>query len=95
MHARGFVACGEFEATGMIGDEPASKYTRAKLFQSAGKKTDLAKRFSAVISGRDSSEAAREPRGLAVKFYTEDGNWDLVGNDIAVFISRMRSIFRT
>ncbi|WP_299257287.1 catalase [uncultured Kushneria sp.] len=88
VHARGFLAYGEFEATGMIGDEPASKYTRAKLFQEAGKKTDLALRFSTVIGGRDSSEAARDPRGFAVKFYTEDGNWDLVGNNLAIFFIR-------
>lgn len=88
VHARGFVAYGEFEATGMIGDEPASKYTRAKLFQEAGKKTDVAVRFSTVIGGRDSSEVARDPRGFAVKFYTEDGNWDLVGNNIPVFFIR-------
>jgi catalase len=88
VHARGFVAYGEFEATGKIGDEPASKYTRAKLFQQAGKKTPLAIRFSTVIGGRDSSEVARDPRGFAVKFYTEDGNWDLVGNNLAVFFIR-------
>ncbi|MHB0774214.1 catalase [Halomonas sp. WWR20] len=88
VHARGFVAYGEFEATGQIGDEPASKYTRAKLFQEAGKKTDLAIRFSTVIGGRDSSEAARDPRGFAVKFYTEEGNWDLVGNNLAIFFIR-------
>ncbi|MGF7162410.1 catalase [Rhodoligotrophos appendicifer] len=88
VHARGFVCYGEFEATGKIGDEPASKYTRAKLFQQAGKKTPLAIRFSTVIGGRDSSEVARDPRGFAVKFYTEDGNWDLVGNNLAVFFIR-------
>ncbi|WP_147106856.1 catalase [Nesterenkonia populi] len=88
VHARGFVAYGEFEATGKIGDEPASKYTRAKLFQEAGKKTDLAIRFSTVIHGRDSAETLRDPRGFAVKFYTEDGNWDLVGNNLAVFFIR-------
>ena len=88
VHARGFVAYGEFEATGTIGDEPASKYTRAKLFQEAGKKTPLVIRFSTVIGGRDSSEVARDPRGFAVKFYTEDGNWDLVGNNMAVFFIR-------
>jgi catalase len=88
VHARGFVCYGEFEATGMIGDEPASTYTRAKLFQEAGKKTPLAIRFSTVIGGRDSSEVARDPRGFAVKFYTEDGNWDLVGNNLAVFFIR-------
>ena len=88
VHARGFVAYGEFEATGTIGDEPASKYTRAKLFQEAGKKTPMVIRFSTVIGGRDSSEVARDPRGFAVKFYTEDGNWDLVGNNLPVFFIR-------
>jgi len=88
VHARGFVCYGELEATGMIGDEPASKYTRAKLFQQTGKKTPIAIRFSTVIGGRDSSEVARDPRGFAVKFYTEDGNWDLVGNNLAIFFIR-------
>ena len=88
VHARGFVCYGELEVTGKIGEEPASKYTRAKLFQEAGKKTPLAIRFSTVIGGRDSSEVARDPRGFAVKFYTEDGNWDLVGNNLAVFFIR-------
>jgi catalase len=88
VHARGFVAYGEFEATGMWGDEPIERYTRAKLFNTPGKKTDLAIRFSTVIGGRDSSEAARDPRGFAVKFYTEDGNWDIVGNNLAVFFIR-------
>lgn len=88
VHARGFTCYGEFEATGKIGDEPASKYTRAKIFSEAGKKTPLAIRFSTVIGGRDSSEVARDPRGFAVKFYTEDGNWDLVGNNLAIFFIR-------
>ncbi len=88
VHARGFVAYGEFEATGKWGDEPIERYTRAKLFNTPGKKTDLAIRFSTVIGGRDSSEAARDPRGFAVKFYTEDGNWDIVGNNLAVFFIR-------
>jgi catalase len=88
VHARGFVAYGEFEATGMWGDEPIARYTRARLFSEAGKKTDVAIRFSTVIGGRDSSEAARDPRGFAVKFYTEDGNWDLVGNNLGVFFIR-------
>jgi catalase len=88
VHARGFVAYGEFEATGQWGDEPIERYTRAKLFNTPGKKTPLAIRFSTVIGGRDSSEAARDPRGFAVKFYTEDGNWDIVGNNLAVFFIR-------
>ncbi|RJK96708.1 catalase [Vallicoccus soli] len=88
VHARGAVAYGYFEAYGKLGDEPIAQYTRAKLFQEAGKRTDLAIRFSTVIGGRDSSEAARDPRGFAIKFYTEDGNWDLVGNNLAVFFIR-------
>jgi len=88
VHARGAVAYGYFEATGTWGDEPIADYTRAKLFSEAGKRTDLAVRFSSVIGGRDSSEAARDPRGFAVKFYTEDGNWDLVGNNLGVFFIR-------
>jgi catalase len=88
VHARGFVAHGEFEAYGTIGDEPASTYTRAKLFQTKGKKTPVSVRFSTVIGGRDSSEATRDPRGFAVKFRTEDGNWDLVGNNLPVFFIR-------
>jgi catalase len=88
VHARGTTAFGYFEATGNVGDEPASTFTRAKLFQEAGKRTDLAIRFSTVAGGRDSSEVARDPRGFAVKFYTEDGNWDLVGNNLGVFFIR-------
>ena len=88
VHARGTTAYGYFEAYGSLGDEPISKYTRAKLFQEKGKRTDLAIRFSTVAGGRDSSEMARDPRGFAVKMYTEDGNWDLVGNNLGVFFIR-------
>jgi catalase len=88
VHARGAAAFGFFEAYGTVGGEPISRYTRAKLFQEKGKRTDVALRFSTVVGGRDSSELARDPRGFAVKFYTEDGNWDLVGNNIAVFFIR-------
>jgi catalase len=88
VHARGTLAYGHFTATGKVGDEPASTYTRAKLFQEAGKQTELAIRFSTVAGGRDSSEAVRDPRGFAIKFYTEDGNWDLVGNNLGVFFIR-------
>jgi catalase len=88
VHARGATAFGHFTATGKVGDEPISKFTRAKLFQDAGKRTDVALRFSTVAGGRDSSEAVRDPRGFAVKFYTEDGNWDLVGNNLGVFFIR-------
>jgi catalase len=88
VHARGATAFGYFEAYARWGDEPISKFTRAKLFQEEGKRTDLAIRFSTVAGGRDSSEAVRDPRGFAVKFYTEDGNWDLVGNNLGVFFIR-------
>jgi catalase len=88
VHARGVTAYGVFEADGTVGDEPVAKYTRAKLFQEKGKQTELAVRFSTVAGGRDSSEMARDPRGFAVKFYTEDGNWDLVGNNLGVFFIR-------
>ncbi|WP_299536888.1 catalase [uncultured Streptomyces sp.] len=88
VHARGVTTYGFFEAYGKWGEEPIARYTRAKLFQEAGKRTDVAVRFSTVIGGRDSSEAARDPRGFAVKFYTEDGNWDLVGNNLGVFFIR-------
>ena len=88
VHARGTTAFGYFEAYGSFGDEPISKFTRAKLLQEKGKRTDVAVRFSTVAGGRDSSEAARDPRGFAVKFYTEDGNWDLVGNNLGVFFIR-------
>ena len=88
VHARGFVAFGDFEATGKWGGEPIGTYTRAAPFAAPGKKTDVAIRFSTVIGGRDSSEAARDPRGFAVKFYTEEGNWDLVGNNLGVFFIR-------
>ncbi|MEV5892298.1 catalase [Nonomuraea fuscirosea] len=88
VHARGTLSYGYFEAYGRLGDEPIARYTRAKLFQEAGKRTDVALRFSTVIGGRDSAETARDPRGFAIKFYTEDGNWDLVGNNLAVFFIR-------
>ena len=88
VHARGATAFGYFEAYGSWGDEPIAAHTRAKLFQQQGKQTELAIRFSTVAGGRDSSELARDPRGFAVKMYTEDGNWDLVGNNMAVFFIR-------
>ncbi len=88
VHARGTTAFGYFEAYGTVGDEPIATYTRAKLFSEKGKRSELAVRFSTVAGGRDSSEVARDPRGFAVKIYTEDGNWDLVGNNLAVFFIR-------
>ncbi|AFC32765.1 KatX [Paenibacillus mucilaginosus 3016] len=88
VHARGAGAHGYFEAYGTVGDEPVSKYTRAKLFQEKGKRTPVFVRFSSVVHGGHSPETFRDPRGFAVKFYTEDGNWDLVGNNLKVFFIR-------
>ncbi|WP_282242241.1 catalase [Psychrobacillus sp. NEAU-3TGS] len=88
VHARGAGAHGYFEAYGAAGDEEISKYTRAKLFQEKGKRTPVFVRFSSVIHGGHSPETLRDPRGFAVKFYTEDGNWDLVGNNLKIFFIR-------
>lgn len=88
VHARGTGAHGYFETYGTVGNEPVSKYTRAKVFQQKGKQTPLFVRFSTVIHGGHSPETLRDPRGFAVKFYTEDGNWDLVGNNLKVFFIR-------
>ena len=88
VHARGAGAHGYFEAYGTVGNEPVSKYTRARLFQEKGKQTPLFVRFSTVGHGTHSPETLRDPRGFAVKFYTEDGNWDLVGNNLKIFFIR-------
>lgn len=88
VHARGAGAHGYFEAYGSFGDEPISTYTRAKLFQEKGKKTPAFVRFSTVNHGKHSPETLRDPRGFAVKLYTEDGNWDLVGNNLKIFFIR-------
>ena len=88
VHARGAGAHGYFETYGTVGDEPVSKYTRAKVFQGKGKRTPVFVRFSTVIHGGHSPETLRDPRGFAVKFYTEDGNWDLVGNNLKIFFIR-------
>ncbi|MFL0104470.1 catalase [Tenacibaculum maritimum] len=83
VHPRGAGAFGYFEST-----KNMSKYTKADLFQGKGKKTDLAVRFSTVIHGKGSPETARDPRGFAVKFYTDQGNYDLVGNNLPIFFIR-------
>ncbi len=88
VHARGAGAHGYFETYGKVGDEPVSKYTRAKVFQEPGKRTPVFARFSTVAGAKESPETARDPRGFAVKFYTEDGNWDLVGNNLKIFFIR-------
>ena len=82
VHARGTGAHGVFQVTGDI-----SKLSMAKVFKS-GAKTPVFVRFSTVIHGLHSPETLRDPRGFSVKFYTEDGNWDLVGNNLPVFFIR-------
>ena len=88
VHARGAGAHGFFESYGTVGGEPVEKYTRAKVFSGKGKRTPVFVRFSSVIHGGHSPETLRDPRGFATKFYTEDGNWDLVGNNLKVFFIR-------
>lgn len=83
VHARGVGAHGVFESYGDL-----SKYTKARLFSEKGKKTPVFTRFSTVIHPKGSPEQLRDPRGFAVKFYTEEGNWDLVGNNLPVFFIR-------
>eukprot|EP00053_Salpingoeca_punica_P016585 m.157187 g.157187 ORF g.157187 m.157187 type:complete len:755 (-) comp17002_c0_seq2:2496-4760(-) len=80
VHARGSGAHGIFECTEAITD-----VTCAKLFAEAGKRTPVFVRFSTVLGARGSTDLARDTRGFATKFYTEQGNWDLVGNNIPVF----------
>src|SRR5689334_23198433 len=80
VHARGSAAHGYFECF-----EPMTRVTRASLFAEAGKRTPVFVRFSTVIGERGSTDTARDVRGFAVKFYTDEGNWDLVGNNIPVF----------
>lgn len=80
VHARGTGAHGEFVVTNPIAD-----LTLASLFATAGKTTPVFVRFSTVIHGNHSPETLRDPRGFATKFYTDEGNWDLVGNNLPVF----------
>jgi catalase len=80
VHARGSAAHGYFECY-----ESQRKLTRASLFAESGKRTPVFVRFSTVAGERGSTDTARDVRGFAVKFYTDEGNWDLVGNNIPVF----------
>jgi catalase len=80
VHARGAAAHGYFQVYESLGD-----LSRAKVFQDPSKKTPVFVRFSTVAGSRGSADTARDVRGFAVKFYTEEGNWDLVGNNIPVF----------
>jgi catalase len=83
MHAKGSAAFGTFTVTHDI-----TRYTKAKIFSEIGKKTEMFARFSTVAGERGAADAERDIRGFAMKFYTEEGNWDLVGNNTPVFFLR-------
>ena len=83
VHAKGAGAHGYFEVSHDI-----TKYCKAKVFESVGKRTPLFTRFSTVGGEKGSADSERDPRGFAVKFYTEEGNWDLVGNNTPIFFIR-------
>ena len=83
MHAKGSGAYGTFTVTHDI-----TRYSKAKIFSEIGKETELFTRFSTVAGERGAADAERDIRGFAVKFYTEEGNWDLVGNNTPVFFLR-------
>ncbi|XP_067946894.1 catalase-like isoform X2 [Watersipora subatra] len=83
VHAKGGGAFGYFEVTHDI-----TKYCKAKIFETVGKRTPMGVRFSTVGGESGSADTARDPRGFAMKFYTEEGNWDLVGNNTPIFFIR-------
>ena len=83
VHAKGWGAHGTFTVTADI-----SRYTRAKVFSQVGKQTDVVMRFSTVAGELGAADAERDVRGFSMKFYTEEGNWDLVGNNTPVFFVR-------
>lgn len=83
MHAKGSGAYGTFTVTHDI-----TKFTKAKIFAQTGKQTEMFVRFSTVAGERGAADAERDIRGFAMKFYTEEGNWDLVGNNTPVFFLR-------
>lgn len=88
VHAKGGGAFGYFEVTHDI-----TKYCKAKIFSKVGKKTDCLVRFSTVGGESGSADTARDPRGFAMKFYTEDGIWDIVGNNTPIFFIRDPILF--
>ncbi|WP_332771282.1 catalase [Phenylobacterium sp.] len=83
VHAKGSAAYGTFRVT-----QDISRYSKAKLFGAVGKETEVLLRFSTVAGERGAADAERDVRGFALKFYTEEGNWDLVGNNTPVFFIR-------
>ena len=88
VHAKGGGAHGFFEVT-----RSAAEWTKAGLFASVGKRTPVFVRFSTVAGELGSADTVRDPRGFAIKFYTEDGNYDLVGNNTPIFFIRDPSKF--
>lgn len=90
MHAKGSGAYGTFTVTNDI-----SRYTKASIFSQVGKQTDLFARFSTVAGERGAADAERDIRGFALKFYTDAGNWDLVGNNTPVFFFKDPCVFPT
>lgn len=88
MHAKGSGAYGTFTVTHDI-----TQYTKAKIFSEIGKQTEMFARFSTVAGERGAADAERDIRGFALKFYTEEGNWDLVGNNTPVFFFRDPKLF--
>ncbi|KAK2525149.1 Cat [Columba guinea] len=88
VHAKGAGAFGYFEVTHDI-----TQYCKAKVFEHIGKRTPLAIRFSTVAGESGSADTVRDPRGFAMKFYTEEGNWDLVGNNTPIFFIRDALLF--
>jgi len=88
VHAKGAGAFGYFEVT-----HDVQKYTKLSVFSKIGKRTPIAVRFSTVGGESGSADTARDPRGFAVKFYAEDGNWDLVGNNTPIFFIRDPMLF--
>ncbi|MGC2051512.1 MAG: catalase, partial [Methylovirgula sp.] len=83
VHAKGWGAFGTLTVTHDI-----TRYTRAAVFSKMGKKTDMLMRFSTVAGELGAADAERDVRGFAMKYYTEEGNWDLVGNNTPVFFVR-------
>ncbi|MDD6209955.1 MAG: catalase, partial [Bacteroidales bacterium] len=83
VHAKGSGAYGTFTVTNDI-----TRYTKASIFAEVGKKTELFARFSTVAGERGAADTERDVRGFALKFYTDQGNWDLVGNNTPVFFIR-------
>ncbi len=83
MHAKGWGAHGTFTVT-----QDITRFTKAKIFSEIGKQTPMFARFSTVAGERGAADAERDIRGTALKFYTEEGNWDIVGNNTPVFFFR-------